>query len=164
MLPSVQIDILVNCAGGNVAGATVGPADSFFKMPTAAMQQVFDLNIIGTVLPSQVFGESMHAGGRGNIINISSMSAQSAITRVCGYSAAKAAVDNFTKWLAVELALKCVASQYHPRVSTRNTAATVLFVSMRWWWSWWLRRAGWVVPSRRTWLFLLTAATTTNTN
>ncbi len=105
-LPSVQIDILVNCAGGNVAGATVGPADSFFKMPTAAMQQVFDLNIIGTVLPSQVFGESMHAGGRGNIINISSMSAQSAITRVCGYSAAKAAVDNFTKWLAVELALK----------------------------------------------------------
>ena len=77
-------------------------------MPTSAMQKVFDLNIIGTVLPSQIFGESMHASGSGNIINISSMTAQAAVTRVCGYSAAKAAVDNFTKWLSVELATKCV--------------------------------------------------------
>lgn len=101
-----KVDILVNCAGGNVGAATIGPDQSFFKMPPVAMQQVFDLNIIGTVLPSQIFGESMQAGGKGNIINISSMTAQSAVTRVCGYSAAKAAVDNFTKWLAVELATK----------------------------------------------------------
>ncbi len=102
-----QIDILVNCAGGNVAAATVMPDQSFFKMPSEAMQKVFDLNIIGTVRPSQIFGETMQAAGKGNIINISSMTAQSAVTRVCGYSAAKAAVDNFTKWLAVELATKC---------------------------------------------------------
>jgi len=102
------VDILVNCAGGNVAAATVGPTASFFKMPPEAMQQVFDLNIIGTVLPSQIFGESMHAAGQGNIINISSMTAQAAVTRVCGYSAAKAAVDNFTRWLAVELSTKYV--------------------------------------------------------
>ena len=96
----------MNCAGGNVGAATIGPSDSFFEMPTTAMQQVFDLNIIGTVLPSQIFGKSMQAGGKGSIINISSMAAQAAITRVCGYSAAKAAVDNFTKWLSVELATK----------------------------------------------------------
>ena len=121
-----KIDILINCAGGNVGAATIGPSDSFFKMPSTAMQKVFDLNIIGTVLPSQIFGESMQKAGSGNIINISSMTAQAAVTRVCGYSAAKAAVDNFTKWLAVELATKFVLS-FNIHASTGESAICLVF-------------------------------------
>merc|ERR1719237_1033461 len=100
-------DILVNCAGGNVAAATIGPKDSFFSLPAKAMQQVTDLNFVGTLLPTQVFGKDMaEKRKKGSIINISSMAALQTITRVCGYSASKAAVENFTKWLAVELAHK----------------------------------------------------------
>jgi NAD(P)-dependent dehydrogenase (short-subunit alcohol dehydrogenase family) len=109
-----RIDILVNAAGGNVPGATLSPENTFFDLQEAAFQQVFDLNLLGTLLPSQVFGAAMAQSsaedgeqrGRGSIVNISSMAAQRAITRVAGYSAAKAAVDNFTRWLAVELARK----------------------------------------------------------
>jgi NAD(P)-dependent dehydrogenase (short-subunit alcohol dehydrogenase family) len=101
-----RVDILVNAAGGNVPGATVAPDQSFFNVPLDAMQQVTDLNWVGTLLPTQVFGEVMSTQRRGCIINISSMAAMRAITRVVGYAAAKAAVDNFTKWLAVELAQK----------------------------------------------------------
>lgn len=101
-----QVDILVNVAGGNVAGATVFGELTFFNLPETAMKQVVDLNFMGTVLPCQVFGEAMVQGQAGSIINISSMAAQQAITRVAGYSAAKAAIDNLTKWLAVDLALK----------------------------------------------------------
>ncbi len=100
------IDILINGAGGNMPGATIAPEKTFFDLDTKAFQQVVDLNLLGTVLPSQIFGEVMATNKKGVIINISSMSAFKPITRVVGYSAAKAAIDNFTQWLAVELAKK----------------------------------------------------------
>lgn len=100
------IDILVNGAGGNMPGATIPPDKTFFDLDSKAFQQVVDLNLLGTVLPSQIFGEVMAANKKGVIINISSMAAFRPITRVVGYSAAKAAVDNFTQWLAIELAKK----------------------------------------------------------
>jgi len=103
-----RIDILVNAAGGNVAAATLSGDRTFWELPREAFAQVFELNLLGTLLPSQIFGTAMvqpRSGEqpRGCIVNISSMAAQRAITRVVGYSAAKAAVDNFTRWLAVEL-------------------------------------------------------------
>ncbi len=101
-----RLDILVNAAGGNVPEATVGPADSFFDVPADAFRSALDLNLTGTLLPSQVFGAEMAAHGSGSIVNISSMAAHRALTRVVAYSAAKAAVENFTRWLAVELAQK----------------------------------------------------------
>src|ERR1700758_5594827 len=101
-----RIDILVNCAGGNVADAIVNNERTFFNLSQEAMEQVVDLNLNGTVRPSQVFGEAMAVRKSGSIINISSMSAQKPLTRVIGYSVAKAAVENLTRWLAVELAKK----------------------------------------------------------
>lgn len=101
-----QIDILVNAAGGNVAAATIMPEQSVFSMPFHAFDEVVNLNLGGSVLPSLVFGQVMANNGSGSIVNISSMAAQRILTRVVGYSAAKAAVDNFTRWLAVELAQK----------------------------------------------------------
>ncbi len=103
-----RIDILVNAAGGNVPAATLSGDRTFWQLPRDAFAQVFELNLLGTLLPSQIFGVAMiqpRSGEqpRGCIVNISSMAAQRAITRVVGYSAAKAAVDNFTRWLAVEL-------------------------------------------------------------
>lgn len=103
-----RIDILVNAAGGNVAAATLSPDRTFWDLPREAFAQVFELNLLGTLLPSQIFGAAMiHSRNdepaHGCIVNISSMAAQRAITRVVGYGAAKAAVDNFTRWLAVEL-------------------------------------------------------------
>nr|MBX2871138.1 SDR family oxidoreductase [Saprospiraceae bacterium] len=101
-----RIDILVNAAGGNMKGATIMPTQSFFDLSVTDFQKVTDLNLNGTVIPSLVFGEAMAKGGHGSIVNISSMAAQRVITRVVGYSASKAAIDNFTRWMAVELALK----------------------------------------------------------
>ena len=101
-----RIDILVNCAGGNRPGATIAGDVTFFGMAREAFEEVLALNLTGTLLPSQVFGEPMAAQRRGVIINISSMTAQKPLTRVLGYGNAKAAVDNYTKWLAVELAQK----------------------------------------------------------
>lgn len=101
-----RIDILVNAAGGNVAAATIMPEQSVFAMPGEAFDQVVNLNLGGSVLPSLVFGKVMAAQGSGAIVNISSMAAQRILTRVVGYSAAKAAIDNFTRWMAVELAQK----------------------------------------------------------
>jgi NAD(P)-dependent dehydrogenase (short-subunit alcohol dehydrogenase family) len=101
-----RIDILVNAAGGNVPAATVGPDQHMFSMSLEAIQQVTNLNWTGTLLPTQVVAEMMATQRSGCIINISSMAAMRAITRVVGYGAAKAAVENFTKWLAVELAQK----------------------------------------------------------
>jgi NAD(P)-dependent dehydrogenase (short-subunit alcohol dehydrogenase family) len=101
-----RIDILVNAAGGNVAAATVVGEQTFFDLPRAALEQVIDLNLLGTLLPSQVFGAAMARAGSGCVINISSAAAQRPLTRVVGYAAAKAAVENFTRWLAVELASK----------------------------------------------------------
>lgn len=99
-----RFDLLVNAAGGNVPGATLGPGQSFFDLQPEAMQKVMDLNFHGTVSPTQVFAQSMADSGSGSIVNISSMAATRAITRVAGYSAAKAAVDNLTRWLASTLA------------------------------------------------------------
>ena len=95
-----RVDILVNAAGGNVPAATVGER-SFFELPLTALDEVVRLNFHGTVLPTQIFGAAMTGG---SIVNLSSMAAHRALTRVVGYGAAKAAVENLTRWLAVELA------------------------------------------------------------
>lgn len=99
-----RIDLLVNAAGGNVRGATLTPEQTFFDLEPAAMRQVLDLNFLGSVLPAQVFAKPMTEQGAGAIVNISSMAALQAITRVAGYSGSKAAIDNFTRWLATTLA------------------------------------------------------------
>ena len=99
-----RVDILVNAAGGNVPAATATPGTTFFDLSADALRDVVDLNLHGTLLPSQVFGAVMAEARRGCIVNISSMTATRAITRAVGYSAAKAAVENFTRWLATELA------------------------------------------------------------
>lgn len=95
------VDILVNGAGGNSPHATTGPDKSFFDLTVDGLQRVFNLNFLGTVLPTQVFGQVMAEKKKGNIINISSMSAYTPLTRTIAYSAAKAAVSNFTQWMAV---------------------------------------------------------------
>ena len=100
------IDILINAAGGNMPGAVVQPDSNFFSMKLDDFQKVVDLNLVGTVLPTQIFSEPMSVKKRGVIVNIASMAAMRAITRVAGYSAAKGAVTNFTSWLAVEMAHK----------------------------------------------------------
>jgi NAD(P)-dependent dehydrogenase (short-subunit alcohol dehydrogenase family) len=99
-------DILINGAGGNNKMATTSPDLSFFDLPPEASQWVFNLNFIGTLLPSQVFGKMMVDKGQGNILNISSMNAFRPLTRIPAYSAAKSAVSNFTQWLAVHLAME----------------------------------------------------------
>jgi len=99
-----QINVLVNAAGGNMPAATLAPGHSFFDLPVEGMEQVINLNLQGTLLPSQVFGEALARAGQGCIVNISSMAAARAMTRVVGYGIAKAGVENATRWLAVELA------------------------------------------------------------
>lgn len=101
-----RIDILINAAGGNMPGATIGVDQNVFDLKIDELKKVTDLNFNGTVLPTLVFARSMAENKKGSIINISSMASIRAITRVVGYSAGKAAVDNFTKWMAVELAQK----------------------------------------------------------
>ncbi len=98
-----NIDILVNGAGGNKKEATTSPDLSFFDLPADATRFVFDLNFLGTLLPSQVFGKDMADSGSGIILNISSMNAFCPLTKIPAYSAAKAAVSNFTQWLAVHM-------------------------------------------------------------
>jgi NAD(P)-dependent dehydrogenase (short-subunit alcohol dehydrogenase family) len=105
-----RIDILINAAGGNVQEATLSDRLDLFELSQEAFRTVIDLNFLGTVLPIQVFAEAMietstqEGSARGSIVNISSMAASRPLTNVVGYSAAKAAVDNLTRWLAVELA------------------------------------------------------------
>jgi NAD(P)-dependent dehydrogenase (short-subunit alcohol dehydrogenase family) len=99
-----KIDCLINAAGGNKPQATTNPDLKFFDLPTEALRWVFDLNILGTILPCQVFGQIMAESGGGNILNISSMNAYRPLTRIPAYSAAKAGVSNFTQWLAVHMA------------------------------------------------------------
>jgi NAD(P)-dependent dehydrogenase (short-subunit alcohol dehydrogenase family) len=101
-----SIDILINAAGGNVQGATVGEDENVFDMDPDDFRKVYELNLEGTVTPSLIFGEQMSRQGRGVILNYSSMAALRAISRIAGYSAAKAAVNNFTRWMAVEMATK----------------------------------------------------------
>ena len=98
-----DVDILVNGAGGNKKEATTSPDLSFFDLPADALRWVFDLNFLGTVLPSQVYGKSMAERDEGVIINISSMNSFRPLTRILAYSGAKAAINNFTQWLAVHL-------------------------------------------------------------
>jgi NAD(P)-dependent dehydrogenase (short-subunit alcohol dehydrogenase family) len=98
-----RVDILINGAGGNKKQATTGSDLSFFDLPSDAVQWVFNLNFIGTLLPSQVFGRILAKRGEGVILNISSMNAFRPLTKVPAYSAAKAAVSNFTQWLAVHM-------------------------------------------------------------
>ena len=98
------IDALVNGAGGNKKEATTSDTLPFFDLPADAIRFVFELNVIGTVLPSQVFGKLLTQAGSGAIVNTSSMNAFRPLTKVVGYSAAKAAVSNFTQWLAVHMA------------------------------------------------------------
>jgi NAD(P)-dependent dehydrogenase (short-subunit alcohol dehydrogenase family) len=111
------VDTLINAAGGNYPRATTSAALSFFDIPKEAFSFVTDLNLIGTVLPSQVFGRGMAERGEGVILNISSMNAFRPLTHVAAYSAAKAAVSNFTQWLAVHM-----AQGYSPRIRVNAIA------------------------------------------
>ncbi|MDR2234459.1 MAG: SDR family oxidoreductase [Tannerella sp.] len=101
-----RIDVLINLAGGNMAGATIPPDKTFFDLDVEAFRKVVDLNLFGTVLPTMVFSEVMVSQGKGSIINISSESALRPLTRVVGYGCAKAAISNFTQYMAGELAIK----------------------------------------------------------
>jgi NAD(P)-dependent dehydrogenase (short-subunit alcohol dehydrogenase family) len=98
-----RVDVLINGAGGNKKEATTSPEVSFFDLPAEAVRFVFDLNFLGTLLPTQVFGKAMAESGSGVILNISSMNAIRPLTKIPAYSAAKAAVSNFTQWLAVHI-------------------------------------------------------------
>jgi NAD(P)-dependent dehydrogenase (short-subunit alcohol dehydrogenase family) len=101
-----KIDVLINAAGGNMPGAIIPPDKTIFDINVSAFKDVVDLNLFGTVLPTLVFARSMVDSGKGNIINIASMSSFRPLTRVMGYGVAKAAVANFTEYMAGELALK----------------------------------------------------------
>jgi len=118
-----RVDILINGAGGNRPQATTSPQQPFFDLPAEALRWVLDLNLMGTILPSQVFGKIMAQQGEGVIINISSMNAFRPLTRIPAYSAAKAAVSNFTQWLAVHM-----AQEYSPNIRV-NAIAPGFFVS-----------------------------------
>lgn len=101
-----RIDVLINAAGGNMPGAVIGEDQTIFDLNMEDFRKVSELNLDGSVIPSLVFGKQMAEQGHGCILNVSSMAATQALTRVVGYSASKAAIDNFTKWMATELALK----------------------------------------------------------
>ena len=101
-----RIDTLLNAAGGNMTGATIAPDQNFFDLEAKQFQTVLDLNLTGTVIPTQVFLKPMVAQGKGSIINFSSMAAFRPMTRVCGYAAAKAGISNFTAFMATECAKK----------------------------------------------------------
>ena len=112
-----RIDILINGAGGNTQEASTSQDLAFFDLPADAVRRVIDLNLLGTFLPSQVFGKAMAEAGEGVILNISSMNAFRPLTRIPAYSAAKAAVSNFTRWLAVHL-----AQEYSPAIRVNAIA------------------------------------------
>ncbi len=112
-----KIDILINGAGGNNPKATTSPEQSFFDIPSEAIQFVSNLNLIGTILPSQIFGRKMVEQKEGIILNVSSMNAFRPLTRIPAYSAAKAAVSNFTQWLAVH-----IAQEYSPNIRVNAIA------------------------------------------
>lgn len=98
-----KIDGLVNAAGGNMPGAVIAPDKDIFQLDFSALKEVMDLNLFGTMLPTQIFGKAIAAQKKGSIVNISSMASQKVITKVLGYSMAKSAIDCYTKWFAVEL-------------------------------------------------------------
>ncbi len=117
------VDILVNAAGGNASEATTRPDLPFFDLPVEALRFVTDLNFLGTVLACQIFGRAMADRGSGVVLNISSMNALRPLTRIPAYSAAKAAVSNFTQWLAVHM-----AQEYSPAIRV-NALAPGFFVT-----------------------------------
>jgi len=119
------VDILITAAGGNHRSATTKPDLSFFDLPLDALRHVGDLNLLGTILPCQVFGRGMAERGEGVILNISSMNAFRPLTRIPAYSAAKAAINNFTQWLAVHM-----AQNYSPRIRV-NAIAPGFFVGQQ---------------------------------
>lgn len=112
-----RIDFLLNFAGGNRPDATTAVDRTFFSLPQEALEGAVNLNLIGTVLPCQVFGQAMAERGEGVILNVSSMAALRPLTRIVGYSAAKAGVDNFTRWLSVHL-----AKEYSPKLRVNALA------------------------------------------
>jgi len=113
-----HVDILINGAGGNKKQASTSPDLPFFDLPSDAIRWVFDLNLLGTLIPSQVFGKSMVEQGLGSILNVSSMNAFRPLTRTPAYAAAKAAaVSNFTQWLAVHM-----AQEYSPNIRVNAIA------------------------------------------
>lgn len=116
------VDVLINAAGGNHPSATTSADLSFFDLPLDALRHVGDLNLLGTILPCQAFGRGMAERGEGVILNISSMNAFRPLTRIPAYSAAKAAINNFTQWLAVHM-----AQNYSPRIRV-NAIAPGFFV------------------------------------
>lgn len=112
-----KIDGLINAAGGNHPDASTGSERSFFDLPLEALHRVFDLNLMGTLIPSQVVGRHMAERKQGVILNISSMNALRPLTRIPAYSAAKAGVSNFTQWLAVHM-----AQEYSPNIRVNAIA------------------------------------------
>jgi len=112
-----RVDVLINGAGGNKPQATTNAEQPFFDLPADALRWVFDLNLMGTILPSQVFGKIMAEQKYGVILNISSMNAFRPLTRIAAYSAAKAGVSNFTQWLAVHM-----AQEYSPEIRVNAIA------------------------------------------
>lgn len=101
-----RVDTLLNAAGGNMKGATIAPDQTFFDLDPTQFQTVLNLNLTGTVIPTQVFLKPMVKQGKGSIVNFSSMAAFRPMTRVCGYAAAKAGISNFTAYMATETAKK----------------------------------------------------------
>lgn len=101
-----RVDDLLNAAGGNMPGATISPEGNFFDVKVEEFQKVLDLNLTGTVIPTQVFLKPMVEAGKGSVVNFSSMSAFRPITRVMGYGAAKAGISNWTAYMAGEVATK----------------------------------------------------------
>ncbi|MDX5438356.1 MAG: SDR family oxidoreductase [Pontibacter sp.] len=100
------VDGLVNAAGGNIPGATVMPDQDLFDTSVVDTRKAVDLNLFGTIIPTQVFGRVIAEKGKGTIVNISSLTAQRPLTRVLGYTMAKKAIESYTQWMAVELALR----------------------------------------------------------
>jgi len=118
-----DVDILINAAGGNHPQAITSPDLSFFDLPLDVLRYINDLNLLGTVLPCQVFGRGMAERSEGVILNISSMNTYRPLTRIPAYSASKAAVSNFTQWLAVHM-----AQNYSPRIRV-NAIAPGFFIT-----------------------------------
>jgi NAD(P)-dependent dehydrogenase (short-subunit alcohol dehydrogenase family) len=118
-----RVDGLVNGAGGNIKEAVIMPDADPFHADIDALRRVFDLNLFGSILPVNVFGPAMLASGGGSIVNISSMASLQAITRVLGYSLAKASIDNYTRWMSTELALR------HKGLVRMNAVAPGFFIT-----------------------------------
>jgi len=118
-----KIDCLINGAGGNRPAATTSPEKLFFDLPQDAIRSVFDLNLLGTIVPSQMIARHMAERKQGVILNISSMNSFRPLTLIPAYSAAKAGVSNFTQWLAVHL-----AQEYSPNIRV-NALAPGFFIT-----------------------------------